>query len=88
MTGHTDPFWPQLALPLAAALPPSGERRQFVRGMLSSGEFGALDVMPISEMDSSHSSSLAAADALIVQPENDPGMGAGSIVQVIPLSWG
>jgi molybdopterin molybdotransferase len=45
-------------------------------------------VMPISEMDSSHSSSLAAADALIVQPENDPGMGAGSIVQVIPLSWG
>jgi molybdopterin molybdotransferase len=88
MTGHTDPFWPQMALPLAAALPPGGERRQFVRGMLSSGEFGALDVMPISEMDSSHSSSLAAADALIVQPENDPGMGAGSIVQVIPLSWG
>jgi molybdopterin molybdotransferase len=87
MTGHTDPFWPRLALPLGSALPPGGDRRHFVRGMLHSGEFGALQVTPISETDSSHSSSLAMADVLIIQPEGDPGMGAGDIVQVIPLSW-
>ena len=28
------------------------------------------------------------ADALIVQPENDPGTRAGEIVDVIPLTWG
>ena len=31
---------------------------------------------PIFETDSSHSSSLALADALIIQPEDDPGIAA------------
>ena len=32
--------------------------------------------------------SMAMADALIVQPENDPGAPPGEIVEVIPLNWG
>ncbi|MHB1103353.1 MAG: molybdopterin molybdotransferase MoeA [Devosia sp.] len=88
MTGHADPFWPQLGLPLAATLPPNGPRRHFMRATLDRNEGGILHVTPISETDSSHSSSLALADALIVQPENDPGQPAGTIVDVIPLIWG
>ena len=86
MTGHTDPFWPFLGVPLAADLPPNGERRHFVRGRLSRNAVGFLEVTPIAETDSNHSSSLAEADALIVQPENDPGTPAGEIVEIIPLN--
>jgi molybdopterin molybdotransferase len=85
MTGHTDPFWPFMGVPLAADLPPNGERRHFVRGRLSRNEIGFLEVVPIAETDSSHSSSLAEADALIIQPEGDPGTPAGEIVEIIPL---
>jgi len=88
MTGHADPFWPQIGLPLTADLPPNGPRRHFVRGTLDRNEVGYLQVTPISETDSSHSFSLALADALIVQPEDDPGQRAGTIVDVIPLAWG
>jgi molybdopterin molybdotransferase len=45
-------------------------------------------VTPILETDSGHSSSLALADALIVQPEDHPGAPPGEIVEVIPLNWG
>jgi molybdopterin molybdotransferase len=88
MTGHADPFWPQFGAALAADLPPNGERRHFMRANLRRNEIGFLEVMPILETDSSHSSSLALADALIVQPENDSGTKAGEIVDVIPLGWG
>ena len=86
MTGHTDPFWPFMGVPLAADLPPNGERRHFVRGKLNRNEIGFLEVLPIAETDSNHSSSLAEADALIIQPENDPGTPAGEIVEIIPLA--
>jgi molybdopterin molybdotransferase len=86
MTGHTDPFWPFMGVPLAADLPPNGERRHFLRGRLSRNEVGFLEVTPVAETDSNHSSSLAEADALIVQPENDPGTPAGEIVEIIPLN--
>ena len=87
MTGHADPFWPQFGLTLAAELPPNGPRRHFVRATLGQNEHGLLQVTPIGETDSSHSTSLAMADVLIVQPEDDPGQAAGSIVDVIPLAW-
>ncbi|MEO6013808.1 MAG: gephyrin-like molybdotransferase Glp [Devosia sp.] len=86
MTGHTDPFWPTMGVPLAAPLPPNAERRHFVRGRIQRNAIGFLEVVPIAETDSNHSSSLAAADALIVQPENDPGTPAGEIVEIIPLN--
>jgi molybdopterin molybdotransferase len=88
MTGHADPFWPAITVPLAGGLPPNGERRHFVRGTLNRSDLGFLEVTPIPETDSSHSSSLAAADALIVQSENSPGMKPGDFADVIPLAWG
>jgi molybdopterin molybdotransferase len=86
MTGHTDPFFPVMGVPLAGPLPPNGERRHFVRATLARNAVGFLEVTPIDETDSNHSSSLAAADALIVQPENNPGMAPGEIVEIIPLN--
>ena len=86
MTGHTEPFWPFMGVPLAGALPANGERRHFVRGKLSRNEIGFLEVMPIAETDSGHSSSLAQADALIIQPEDSPGIEPGDIVEIIPLN--
>ena len=71
-----------------SAMPPNGPRRHYMRGILSRNEIGFLQVTPIFETDSSHSASLAMADALIVQPENDPGAPPGEIVDVIPLNWG
>lgn len=85
MTGHADPLGPRVELPLAAPLPPNGPRRHFVRGTLGKGPGGLLHVTPIAETDSSHTSSLALADALIVQAENDSARPMGEIVEVIPL---
>ena len=73
-----------LGLPLAAALPANGVRRHFLRGRLEPTPAGS-QVMPIAETDSGHVASLASADVLIVQPENDPGLPAGSIVEAVPL---
>jgi molybdopterin molybdotransferase len=86
MTGHDDPFWPVMGVPLAANLPPNGPRRHYIRGRLNRSEVGFLEVLPIAETDSNHSLSLASADALIIQPEDDPGRPAGDIVEIIPLN--
>lgn len=86
MTGHTDPFWPSLAVPLAADLPANAERRHYVRAKLNRSEIGFLEALPIAETDSNHSSSLAEADALIIQPENSGLVPAGEMVEVIPLN--
>ncbi|WP_395820268.1 gephyrin-like molybdotransferase Glp [Devosia sp.] len=86
MTGHSDPFWPQFGVALAAPLPANGPRRHFVRGTLSRNEIGFLQVTPIAETDSAHSSSLALADTLIIQTENDSGQNVGDIVDLILLS--
>lgn len=88
MTGHTDPFWPRIGAPTLAGLPPNGPRRHYMRANLSRNEIGFLQVEPIFETDSSHSQSLALADALIVVPEDSPGVPPGEIVDVIPLNWG
>lgn len=84
LAGHADPIGPRLGLPLAAALPANGVRRHFLRGRLEPTPAGS-QVMPIAETDSGHVASLASADVLIVQPENDPGLPAGSIVEAVPL---
>ena len=86
ITGHTDPFWPFLSVPLAAPLPPNGIRRHFVRGKLNRTEIGFLEVMPLEETDSAHTTSLAEADALIIQPENSGGIAAGEFVEIIPMN--
>ena len=88
LTGHVDPFWPRIGVPTLLGLPPNGPRRHFMRATLSRNEIGFMQVEPIFETDSSHSTSLALADALIVVPEDSPGVPPGEIVDVIPLSWG
>jgi molybdopterin molybdotransferase len=88
LTGHIDPFWPRIGVPTLLGLPPNGPRRHFMRATLSRNDIGFLQVEPIFETDSSHSTSLALADALIVVPEDSPGVPPGEIVDVIPLSWG
>jgi molybdopterin molybdotransferase len=86
MTGHTDPFWPVMGVPLGADLPANNERRHYVRARLARSDAGYLEAFPIAETDSNHSSSLAEADALIVQPEDSPLVPAGDIVEIIPLT--
>lgn len=83
--GETSPLGPRLALPLAEPLPPNTARRHFQRATIETVGQGVTRVRPISQTDSGHTSSLSRATALIVQPENDPGQPAGSIVEVIPL---
>ena len=87
MTGHADPFWPVIGAPILTALGPNGPRRHYIRAELGRNEIGFLEVRPLAETDSSHSSSLARADALIVQMEDDPGLPPGEIVTVLPLDW-
>ncbi len=81
--GATEPeTW---RLPLAAPTPANTARRHFMRARLVRTEAGS-QILPILETDSGHTSSMAAADMLIVQPENDPGRAAGALVETIPIS--
>jgi molybdopterin molybdotransferase len=84
LAGDADPIGARLRLPLAAPLPANGPRRHFIRGRLEPAP-GGTQIMPIAETDSGHIAALAAADGLIVQPENDPGLAAGIAVDVMPL---
>ena len=82
-SGSDQPLGPKLRLPLAARLPANGSRRHYLRAFFSTGAQTA--VRPILEFDSGHTFALAKAEALIIQPENDPGSAAGDIVDVLPL---
>jgi molybdopterin molybdotransferase len=84
--GCEHPLGQRLRLPLAAPTPPNTARRHFMRAGLSTIDYGATAVFPINETDSGHTSSLAQAEVLIVQPENDPGQPAGTLVDIIPLN--
>lgn len=72
------------SLPLAAPTPPNSARRHFMRARLVNGPEGSA-LLPILETDSGHTSSLANADFLIIQPERDPGQRAGAIVQALAI---
>lgn len=86
IAGLPNPFGVRMCVPLAASIPANGIRRHFLRGGLGADERGVAQVSPFSETDSAHLSSLARADALIVQMESDPGKAAGELVEVIPLA--
>ena len=80
--GHPEPdVW---HLPLGAATPPNAARRHYMRGRLLQTATGPR-LMPIAQTDSGHTSSLAHADMLIIQPENDPGQPAGALAQAMPI---
>lgn len=80
--GHPEPTpW---RLPLAGPTPPNTARRHFMRAQLLHTANG-MQLLPISQTDSGHTSSLARADMLIIQPENDPGQPAGTLVEALPV---
>jgi molybdopterin molybdotransferase len=71
-------------LPLAGPTPPNSARRHFMRAQLVHGANGPA-LLPIAQTDSGHTSSLAHADMLIVQPEHDPGQQIGTIVEALAI---
>lgn len=71
-------------LPLAAPTPPNAARRHFMRAQLLHTPSGP-KVLPINETDSGHTSSMANANMLIIQPEFDPGQDAGKLVEAIAI---
>lgn len=73
---------PNWHLPLAAATPPNTARQHYMRATLVHTQAGP-QVLPISETDSAHTSSMARAEILIVQPPLDPGQPAGALVQAL-----
>jgi len=84
LTGEANPLGRRLWLPLADPLRPNGPRRHFMRARLQDSPAGSV-VSAIAETDSGHMSSFAMADALIVQPEDDPGRPEGALVEVVLL---
>ncbi len=80
--GHKDPTAPILHLPLATSLPANGGRRHFMRCVIETID-GQTMIRPIMQTDSSHLSSLAAANALLVIGENAQELNAGTIMPVI-----
>lgn len=80
MAGATPPA--PFYLPLGDTLPPNTGRRHFIRGrLIHDAEHGTM-IEPVRQTDSGHLSSLASADALIVQMEHCPGKRRGEFVQV------
>ena len=73
-----------LSLPLLGPTPANTARRHFMRARMVTRD-GVTGLLPINETDSGHTSSLAAADVLIVQPEFDPGQGIGAVVEAIRI---
>ncbi len=82
--GYSSPLNKTLRLPLASPLSANGPRRHFMRCTIETGE-GISAVHPILQTDSSHLSSLAAADGLFVVGENAEALQAGQLVEVILL---
>ncbi|MGV8830626.1 MAG: gephyrin-like molybdotransferase Glp [Devosia sp.] len=71
-------------LPLAGPTPANTARRHFMRAQLLQTPNGP-QALPISQTDSGHTSSMARADLLIVQPEQDPGQSSGAIVEAMVI---
>ena len=82
LAGLTEVENMRLSMRLAKPCSANGPRRHYLRGRILPGG----EVMPVAETDSGHVSSIATANCLIEQAENDPGLPAGAAVQVIPLT--
>jgi len=70
---------------LAAPVPKTGPRREFLRGRLESRADGTLWVLPDPVTGSHRLRAAAGADALVVVPEDAPALAAGDVVEVLPL---
>ncbi len=87
LAGCPEPRGIPIMLPLSASLPANGPRRHFLRAKVHTGEDGLLAASPLYETDSAHLSSLASANALIIQAENESAREAGALVPVLLLPW-
>ncbi len=81
--GFASPSNKTLRLPLAAPLSANGPRRHFMRCTIETGEGISSSVHPILQTDSSHLSSLAAANGLLIVDENTQALQVGQLVEVI-----
>jgi len=72
---------------LASGLPANGPRQHYARAKLKAGKDGTLLALPARSQDSSLLFPLAEADALIVQPANEPAWSAGREVEVLMLDF-
>lgn len=79
--GAADPLPRTVRLPLAAPLPATGPRLEFLRAVLTDGAVRALD-----GQESHALQVLAAADALILRPPHAPPSAAGAFADVLIIA--
>ena len=80
MLGHPAEPAARLSAPLAAPLDRNGPREHYMRAHLHQGQITASD-----RQDSSLLTVLAASNALLVRPPDDPAQQAGAMVPYIPI---
>jgi molybdopterin molybdotransferase len=81
--GARDPLPRRLAMRLGSAVPPAGDRTEFVRARLDGDS-----LVPVVEQDSSALAALARAEALIERPANAPAAEVGALVAAYWLENG
>ncbi|MEL7542498.1 MAG: molybdopterin molybdotransferase MoeA [Pseudomonadota bacterium] len=74
-------------LPLAASRPANGPRRHYMRARIEVSGTGVRQVRALARQDSSLTSVLAAANALIDTPADAPETEGGAMVEVLPLDF-
>ncbi|MCE1237490.1 MAG: molybdopterin molybdotransferase MoeA [Hyphomicrobiales bacterium] len=85
LAGLAEPVAAATVAPLAAALPPNDQRRDYLRGRLVAGADGRLAAMPADSQDSSLLTRFSTANVLILRPPFAPQASAGDLVTVLPL---
>lgn len=83
--GWRNPHHRTFRLPLAASLPANGPRRHFIRARCVTDN-GQTSVEPFAQTDSSHLSTLAMADAVLIQPEDSPELPAGTMIDTLLIA--
>lgn len=81
MAGAAAPFPPASTATLAAPLPATGERDDYLRACRSGN-----GVVSVTSQDSAATCALAQADCLIVRPARSPAADAGETVTILPLT--
>lgn len=85
LQGRTDPR-PIWRARLLSPIDKPHARREFVRGVLSSGDDGCLQVEPNAGTGSHRLRSAADSNALIVVADGPRSLGAGAVVEVLPYA--
>jgi molybdopterin molybdotransferase len=81
MMGAADPLPTKRAAILAAPLPATGKRAEYLRARWRSGE-----VEPLKGQDSAALVMLAAAELLIARPPDSPAASQGDAVEIVTLA--